>query len=60
MIQFDSSFQQWALLPFIADPFKELEAVTWFELVNHNFLANFRLHSVVLFLRLKSCKLQAV
>ena len=47
MIQFDSSFQQWAMLPLIADP---LEAVTWLELINHNILANFILHSVVLFL----------
>ena len=50
MIQFDSSFQQWAMLPLIADPLKELEAVTWLELINHNILANFILHSVVLFL----------
>ena len=41
MIQFYPSFQQWAMLPLIADPLKELDAVTWFELVNHNFLANF-------------------
>ena len=27
IIQFDSSFQQWAMLPLIADPLKELEAV---------------------------------
>ena len=38
------------MLPLFADPLKELEAVTWFELVNHDFLANFILHSVVLFL----------
>ena len=41
MIQFYPSFQQWAMLPLIADPLKELDAVTWFELVNHNFLADF-------------------
>ena len=50
MIQFDSSFQQWAMLPLIAGPLKELEAVTWLELINRNILANFILHSVVLFL----------
>ena len=50
MIQFDSSFQQWAMLPLIAGPLKELEAVTWLELINPNILANFILHSVVLFL----------
>ena len=50
MIQFDSSFQQWAMLPLIAGPLKELEAVTWLELMNRNILANFILHSVVLFL----------
>ena len=50
MIQFDSSFQQWAMLPLIAGPLKELEAVTWLELINHNILANFILQSVVLFL----------
>ena len=50
MIQFDSSFQQWAVLPLIAGPLKELEAVTWLELINRNILANFILHSVVLFL----------
>ena len=50
MIQFDSSFQQWAMLPLIAGPLKELEAVTWLELINRNILANFTLHSVVLFL----------
>ena len=50
MIQFDSSFQQWAILPLIAGPLKELEAVTWLELINRNILANFILHSVVLFL----------
>ena len=50
MIQFDSSFQQWAMLPLIAGPLKELEAVTWLDLINRNILANFILHSVVLFL----------
>ena len=50
MIQFDSSFQQWAMLPLIAGPLKELEAGTWLELINRNILANFILHSVVLFL----------
>ena len=50
MIQFDSSSQQWAMLPLIAGPLKELEAVTWLELINRNILANFILHSVVLFL----------
>ena len=50
IIQFDSSFQQWAMLPLIAGPLKELEAVTWLELINRNILANFILHSVVLFL----------
>ena len=50
MIQFDSSFQQWAMLPLIAGPLKEPEAVTWLELINHNILANFILHPVVLFL----------
>ena len=50
MIQFDSSFQQCAMLPLIAGPLKELEAVTWLELINRNILANFILHSVVLFL----------
>ena len=50
MIQFDSSFQQWAMLPLIAGPLKELEAVTWLELINRNIFANFILHSVVLFL----------
>ena len=50
MIQFDSSFQQWAMLPLIAGPLKELEAVTWLELINRNILTNFILHSVVLFL----------